>query len=463
MNGFDVTIAEVKTAYFEYDNRVPLKFGHEVCTGGETVRVCVTVRGENGQTARGYGETPLAAAWSWPGAFAQSDRVRRMRAFCGLLEAAWQEERTVGHPLEIGAHFLDFFLDDCLKRENAGRPEAEQMPHLAALVCCSAFDLALYDAYGTLHGIPVFDCFNERYMNRDLSSYYTKEYQPLFSNRYPEEYLVPRDAVPAALPACHLVGGKDPLCARDLLGNEPEDAYPVLLPDWIDRDGLFNLKIKLTGNDAAWDYARIVRVGSIALERGVRALTADFNCTVEEPGYVCDMLDRLEREEPEIFERILYVEQPFPYDLLKHRIDVHAVSRRKLLLMDESAHNWRFVAMGYDLGWTGVALKTCKTLTGAMLSLCWARQHGMAIMVQDLTNPRLAIIPHVLLAANVGTIMGVEVNAMQFCPDASLNEARIHPGLYRRKDGCVSLKTLGNTGFGYRFEEIRQAAQGEGE
>ena len=33
---------------------------------------------------------------------------------------------------------------------------------------------------------------------------------------------------------------------------------------------------------------------------------------------------------------ILYVEQPFPYDLETYRIDVHSVSARKPLFMDES-------------------------------------------------------------------------------------------------------------------------------
>ena len=44
-------------------------------------------------------------------------------------------------------------------------------------------------------------------------------------------------------------------------------------------------------------------------------------------------------------------------------------------------------------------------------------------MVQDLTNPMLAQVPHVRLAAQVGTIMGVETNAMQFYPAASAAEA----------------------------------------
>ena len=41
-------------------------------------------------------------------------------------------------------------------------------------------------------------------------------------------------------------------------------------------------------------------------------------------------------------------------------------------------------------------------------------------MVQDLTNPMLAQIPHVLLGAHAGTIMGVESNGMQFYPEASV-------------------------------------------
>ena len=152
----------------------------------------------------------------------------------------------------------------------------------------------------------------------------------------------------------------------------------------------------------------------------------------------------------------LYVEQPFPYDLEANRIDVHSVSARKPLFMDESAHDWRMVRLGRQLGWTGVALKTCKTQTGALLTACWAKAHGMTLMVQDLTNPMLAQIPHVLLAAHVGTIAGVETNAMQFYPDASAAEEAVHPGLYRRREGCVDLSTIRGPGFGYRLEEIRR-------
>ena len=115
------------------------------------------------------------------------------------------------------------------------------------------------------------------------------------------------------------------------------------------------------------------------------------------------------------------------------------------------------VRLGRELGWNGVALKTCKTQTGALLSACWARAHGMQLMVQDLTNPMLAQIPHVLLAANVGTIMGVETNAMQFYPDASAAEEKVHKGIYRRRNGMLDLSSIEGSGFGYRLDEIQHS------
>ena len=45
------------------------------------------------------------------------------------------------------------------------------MPWLAALVCCSAFDIALHDAYGQCLGLPVYETYGPAYMNADLSAY----------------------------------------------------------------------------------------------------------------------------------------------------------------------------------------------------------------------------------------------------------------------------------------------------
>jgi len=450
----DIRAAGATLYFLPVQTRVPLKFGPETLTHVTCARVRMTVRDDAGRTAEGWGETPLSVQWVWPSRLPYEERHRALKDFTVLLGEAWAGFEAAGHPMEVGHAFLETRLPALRERFNAGRGEG--LPHLAALVCGSAFDIALHDAYGMLHGVPVYETYNARWMNADLSGFVVpaEDADVSFAGMYPEDFLVfPRAEEMAAW---HLVGGKDPLEPADLAGDEPDDGYPVLLRDWIRRDGLTCLKVKLRGNDAAWDYDRLVKVGRIALEEGARWLTADFNCTVTDPAYVNDALDRLEHEHRRIHEMILYVEQPFPYDLESHRIDVHGVSRRKPLFMDESCHDWRLVRLGRTLGWTGVALKTCKTQTGALLSLCWAKAHGMSLMVQDLTNPMLAQIPHCLLAAHAGTIMGVETNGMQFYPQASLPEARVHPGLYERRGGKVTLETVRGAGFGYRLAEIER-------
>jgi L-alanine-DL-glutamate epimerase-like enolase superfamily enzyme len=375
-------------------------------------------------------------------------------SFCRQLTHAWTTCGLRGHPLEIGHDFQTSCLLPHWTAFNQTRAAAEAMPWLAALVGCSAFDLALHDAYGQACQRPIYELYGPGFLRRDLAAFLepAADAPVSFTGRYPDDYLLRERR--ETLPAWHLVGGLDPLTPADLTGREPADGHPVLLADWIRRDGLRCLKIKLRGLDAAWDFDRLVRVGELALAHAVEALSADFNCTVQTTDYVNEILDRLRADHPRIYERLLYVEQPFPYELEQHRLDVRSVAARKPLFLDESAHDWRLVRLGRELGWTGVALKTCKTQTGAILSACWARAHGLALMVQDLTNPMLAQSPHLLLAAHTPTIMGVETNAMQFYPDASAPEATVHPGLYRRRAGLVNLATIRGPGFGYRVNEI---------
>ncbi len=450
----DVRIRGVELYFLPVETRVPLKFGTETLTSVTCARVRVVVEDRQGQLASGWGETPLNVQWVWPSVMSYAARHAALLDFTEQLASAWAGFAEVGHALELGHAFQQQVLPTLLAGFNRECQQDEHMPLLAGLVCCSPFDIALHDAYGNVNSKPVYETYNSTFMNRDLSHYI----EPAeasgvdFQGKYPSDYLSGQRT--NKLPVWHLVGGLDPLDESQVNGSRPDDNEPVLLSDWIDRDGIQCLKIKLRGNDAAWDYQRLVDVARIADSKGPHWLTADFNCMVSNPDYVNRILDQLHRDEPKIFEAILYVEQPFPYDLEADRIDVHSVSERKPLLMDESAHNWELVRLGRSLGWTGVALKTCKTQTGAILSLCWAKAHGMHVMVQDLTNPMLAQIPHVLLAAHADTMMGVESNAMQFYPRASDPEAAVHPGLYQRRQGQLDLQSVSGSGFGYRLQEI---------
>ena len=58
------------------------------------------------------------------------------------------------------------------------------------------------------------------------------------------------------MPLYHLVGALDPLTAADV-AKPVGDGLPETLGEWIALDGLTHLKIKLNGDDLAWDVERV--------------------------------------------------------------------------------------------------------------------------------------------------------------------------------------------------------------
>src|SRR5262245_42271184 len=172
--------------------RVPLKFGAETLTSVTCARASLTVAGGSGQSATGWGETPLSVQWVWPSAVPYELRHSALQEFCVELTKAWAGCDLRGHPMEIGCDFQEQRLPGLLEKFNRKRG-GEPMPWLAALVCCSVFDLALHDAYGRLLQRPVYETYTGQFMNRDLAAYL----QPaagmgkpdLFSGRYPADFL----------------------------------------------------------------------------------------------------------------------------------------------------------------------------------------------------------------------------------------------------------------------------------
>jgi len=248
----DVRPVAVKLYFISVKMRIPLKFGFETCTEAVCVRVCMTVENAKGKRADGWGETPLAVTWVWPSSMEYQQRCEVMQLFSKMLAQAWAEFDELGHPIEVGSQFIKSILPEILKKINRSRGnESEPMPWLAALVCCSAFDIALHDAYGQLLGRDVYSTYTADFMNSDLSKFIipADDTDISFNGKYPAYFI----NSPAAntLWAWHLVGGNDLLDKSELTGGEPDDGFPVLLPEWIKRDGLKCLKVKLLGNDQA--------------------------------------------------------------------------------------------------------------------------------------------------------------------------------------------------------------------
>ncbi|MDB4766508.1 hypothetical protein OAG71_02340 [bacterium] len=455
MRDTDIRIVDVELFFIPVQTRMPLKFGAESLDSVTCARAKITVEKRDGSRSVGWGETPLSVQWVWPSSLSYEFRLNRLKAFAESLAVEIAKSKLMGHAVEIGVDFIEQLLGDHAQSDAADNETP--LPYLASLVVGSIFDQAIHDAYGVANKIDIYQAYGREFLDREIAEFFrghlmTSDVRGKFAGRYLDDFLELNP--PQTLPVWHLVGGLDPVSAVEVTDQHPDDGYPVSLEDWIEADKLKCLKVKLRGTDEDWDLARMIAVGNLSLEMGVTALSADFNCMVTDVEYVNQILDKLKADHQAIWDLILYVEQPFPYELDDLMLNVESLSTRKPLFLDESAHDWRHVELGRSLGWSGVALKTCKTQTGALLSLCWAKVHEMPLMVQDLTNPMLAMIPHVRLAAHAGTIMGVESNAMQFYPAASDEQAKIHPRLYRRRDGVLDLSTISGDGFGYRIDEM---------
>ena len=188
----DIQPIEARMHLLPVQTRLPLKFGKETLTEITCARVQLRVAGEAGKTATGWGETPLSVQWVWPSAISYRERYDAMIAFCNVLCAAWSSFEVAGHAMEVGHAFLKRALLPLLEDFNRKRADREPMPYLAALVCCSAFDIALHDAYGIINDVPTYETYNARYMNEDLAAFLKPAAgaDVSFAGQFPEDYLV---------------------------------------------------------------------------------------------------------------------------------------------------------------------------------------------------------------------------------------------------------------------------------
>jgi hypothetical protein len=143
----DVHAISAELFFLPITTRVPLKFGPETLTTVTVARVRLRVEDATGAVSEGWGETPLSVQWVWPSQVSYQERHEVLKRFTRALTEAWAAFPVSGHPIEVGHTFQREVLPDFLTRTNEVRGQgAEPMPWLAALVCCSPFDIALVDS-----------------------------------------------------------------------------------------------------------------------------------------------------------------------------------------------------------------------------------------------------------------------------------------------------------------------------
>ena len=451
MKPTDIRIDEVVHGYEDYGYRAPYKFGGRVVDRVTLLNVRCRVTTRNGQTAWGFGSMTLGNVWAFPSATLSYDTtLEAMKALASRMSRLTEDCTEIGHPLDI-AHVLE---PECLKAAAEVSRElqlSEPIPKLCALVVASPFDAALHDAFGKVHRRNVFDTYGPDLMTHDAARYLGSEFQGARLDRA----LLP--APQQQIPVFHSVGGLDPLETSDVAAPIG-DGLPETLEEWIRRDGLVRLKIKLQGDDLRWDVERTVAIDRVALRlanaRSGQASNEmlyclDFNERCADVQYVVECLRQIRARSPEAFERILYVEQPTARDLRANRQNVmHDAARVRPIVIDESLTDLESLLLARDMGYTGVALKACKGQSQTVLMAAAAQKYKMFLCVQDLTCPGASLIHSVGIAARVPAVAGIEANARQYVPAANEPWRDRFPGIFTIRDGYIRTAEIGGPGLG---------------
>jgi len=447
----NVRVDDVSFDFEEHLYRTPLKFGGIISDRVTLLNVRCRVRCRDGRSTEGFGSMPLGNVWSYPSRQMSYDQtleaMKELTAEVSRLVSACQE---YGHPVDL-THTLELCFHDAAAAISARMGLAEPIPALATLVVASPFDAALHDAYGKLHGRNCYQTYGREFMNYDLSHYlgdaFRGEWLDAYVRHEPQE----------RMPLYHLVGALDPLRNADVV-QFIDDRLPETLDDWIRRDRLTHLKIKLNGDDLDWDAARVVAVDRIAAETWNRVpatgplrlhYSLDFNERCANVDYLLEVLARVKEHAPAAFNSIQYIEQPTARDLKANRHNaMHKAAKLRPIVIDESLIDLESLELAHEMGYTGAALKACKGQTQSLLMAAAAQKMGMFLCVQDLTCPGASLIHSAGLAAHIPGVAAIEANARQFVPAANRGWDERFPGIFVVKDGTIRTGELTGLGLG---------------
>lgn len=444
----DIRITDVAFAYEDFLYRTPIKFGGVAVDRATVLNVHLTVRTEAGQTARGFGSMPLGCTWAFPSRkLSYEQTLGAMKQLVERIAHLNADHQASGHPIDL-THELEPRYHRAAAEVTQSLNLADPIPPLCTLVAASPFDAALHDAFGKVHGRSCFHTLGGDFMTHDLSHYLGNRFQGESLAQYVLKEPKPR------MPLYHLVGALDPISDADVK-DRLDDGLPNSLAEWIRFNGLTHLKIKLNGDDIAWDVERVVQVDRTAEEtqrqRGVDRwyYSLDFNERCQNVAYLIDFLKQLRERSPAGFERVQYIEQPTARDLKAHRGNVmHDAAKLRPVVIDESLIDLESLYLAKEMGYTGVALKACKGQSQSLLIAAAAQKEQLFLCVQDLTCPGASLIHSASLAAWIPGIAAIECNSRQYCPAANQPWVAKFPGIFKVTDGVMRTGCLTGKGMG---------------
>jgi hypothetical protein len=430
--------------------RMPFRFGVITMRAAPLLTLAVEVEDSAGRRATGYAADFLAYRWF------DKRPEKSLADNCRDLLASVDEAQ--GLYLEAGKEGYEapFALWRATLPEIERRALARDFNRLGASFGASMLERGVIDALGRMSG-QTFAQLVRGGLGIDLGSLCEE-----LRGREIGAFLPDRPL--ERLHVRHTVGLLDPITAADRREAAVLDGLPETLEDYLDRDGIRYLKIKVAGR-LDEDIGRLEAIAAVLDRRdGAFHISLDGNEQYRHADDFLELIDRIKATPrlARLYAQIMFIEQPLDRAValdpaIKPALSV--LSRDKPVIIDEADGWLTAFREAIDLGYRGTSHKNCKGVYKSLHNMALARLRNeragwpeLFLSAEDLSNvPVVALQADLAVVAALG-ITHVERNGHHYFRGLGhLSESEKadalarHSDLYERRGDEVFLRITDGT------------------
>ncbi len=423
--------------------------------------VRMVVRNEQGRTTFGCSADRLSVRWldKRPG----RDQDLKRRELVDLIYAArdvYLDEPSFDDPFAMWLR--------CHRQVMAlGRSRGQE--DLTSSFASALIERAMLDGVCRLAGKSLYEMVRD-----DRLGFRPEKVHPELAGRQLAAWLPPRPVTRFRIR--HTVGLADPLVAADLPADQRvNDGLPETLAEYVKTDGLTAFKVKICGRPER-DLARLRKIWQVIPHGPETIITLDANEAYKDVAPLAAFVRRLREGSRELFDRIIYIEQPLQRGLTLEAATEPAIRRLaelKPLVIDEADGTLDAFKRAHAIGYAGTSCKNCKGLFKSLLNRALVAHYnagGEATFVtgEDLQNLPIVPLHQDFVALSILGVEHCERNGHHYNDGLSMltdrekaHVAERHRDLYRRgqdewfldiREGRVDCASLQVPGFGVCFE-----------
>ena len=431
--------------------RMPFRFGVITMRAAPLLTLAVEIEDAGGRRATGYAADFLAYRWF------DKRPEKSLADNCDDLIRSVHDARDLYLDAGSEGSRTPFELWHATYPEIEARALARGFNRLGASFGASMLERGVIDALGRMTGRTYAELVQGDALGIDLGAMSDE-----LRGRRMSELLPARPL--ERLHVRHTVGLVDPITAADRGDAAVDDGLPETLEDYLERDGISYLKIKVAGR-LDEDTARLEAIAAV-LDRldGAFHISLDGNEQYRRPDDFLELIDRIKTTPAlqRLYERIMFIEQPLDRAVALDpavRPALMALSREKPVVIDEADGWLTAFREAIGLGYRGTSHKNCKGVYKSLHNMalaCLRNERAgrpeLFLSAEDLSNvPVVALHADLAVVATLG-ITHVERNGHHYfrglghlgAAEKADALAR-HPDLYERRGDEVFLRITDGT------------------